>query len=97
MKIPKTIKNKYFLSIVGLIAAIFFLQDYDLPTFIRYKKKQYKLEDEKAYYEEKIETSKKALEEITTDPEALERYAREKYFMKKDNEDVFVVVKKEEE
>lgn len=54
------------------------------------------LKSEKAYYLQKMEETKKAREELMKSGESLERYAREQYFMKKADEDLFVVSKDEE-
>jgi cell division protein FtsB len=45
----------------------------------------------KAYYEKQIEQTKKNLSELQNNPAALEKFAREKYLLKRDNEDIFVV------
>ncbi len=52
-----------------------------------------KLKIEKAFYEKETAQVKKDLNELTTNLKMAEKFAREKYFMKKDNEDVFVIVK----
>lgn len=52
----------------------------------------WELEDEREYYQVEIERTKKDLKELTSDMNNLERFAREKYLMKKDNEEVFVLV-----
>lgn len=52
-----------------------------------------KLKEEKAFYEKETNQVKKDLRELTTNLKMAEKFAREKYFMKKENEDVFVVVK----
>ena len=54
----------------------------------------WELEDEKEYYQAEIENTKEDLKELTSDLNNLERFAREKYLMKRDNEEVFVFVKK---
>ena len=43
---------------------------------------------------QEIISTKRAIEELTTDKEALEKFAREQYFMKKNNEDVFIFIEK---
>lgn len=48
------------------------------------------LEDEKEYYNKEIETDKKAIKELSTE-EGIEKLAREKYYMKKDNEDIYII------
>ncbi|MCK8481432.1 FtsB family cell division protein [Psychroserpens algicola] len=48
------------------------------------------LENEKDYYKKEIEKDKKAIKELSTD-EGVEKLAREKYYMKKDNEDIYII------
>ena len=55
------------------------------------------LENEKQYYAGEIAKNKKEIEELRTNTASLEKFAREKYLMKKDNEDVFVIVKGEKQ
>ena len=50
------------------------------------------MEVEKQYYLERIEEDSRRLNELKTDRDNLEKFAREQYFMKKENEDVFVIV-----
>jgi cell division protein FtsB len=49
------------------------------------------LQAKKKYYEDEIAKTKKNVADLQNNSAALEKYAREQYFMKKDNEDVFVV------
>jgi cell division protein FtsB len=53
------------------------------------------LEDEKAYYQEKIEEVGKDRDELFGDRESIEKFAREKYLMKKESEDIFVIEEKD--
>ncbi|MBC7749174.1 MAG: septum formation initiator family protein, partial [Methylotenera sp.] len=55
-----------------------------------------KLKAEKEFYNKEIAQVEKDLTELTTDQKKLEKFAREKYLMKKDNEDVFVIVEEKE-
>jgi cell division protein FtsB len=48
------------------------------------------LEDEKDYYKNEIEKDKKAIQELSTD-EGIEKLAREKYYMKKENEEIYII------
>lgn len=52
------------------------------------------LEDEKEYYEEKIREVKKDRSELFGDRESIEKFAREKYLMKKESEDIYVIEEK---
>jgi cell division protein DivIC len=51
----------------------------------------HEMEANKHYYEEKIKDDRKKLQELRTDRENLEKFAREQYLMKRDNEDIFIV------
>ena len=53
----------------------------------------HKLENRKVYFEEQIKTVRKELDQLKSNPATLEKYARERYLMKRDNEDLFVVSK----
>ena len=53
----------------------------------------WEMQDEKEYFHVEIERTKEDLKELTSDMNNLERFAREKYLMKLDNEEVFVFVK----
>lgn len=55
------------------------------------------LESQKEYYITEIENDKQSIITLQNDTVQLERYAREKYLMKKDDEDVFVIIREGEE
>ena len=48
------------------------------------------LEDEKEYYNKEIEKDEKAIKGLSTE-DGIEKLAREKYYMKKDNEDIYII------
>lgn len=91
-KLPKAFRNFYIVT--GGIFLIWMLT-LDSNDFIsRYKlsAKLSSLEGEKEYYAEKIKEVQKDHEELMGTSELLEKFAREKYLMKKGTEDIFVVV-----
>lgn len=94
MFLLKIIKNKYFIVVTALVVWLFFFDKNDVYTQIDLIKKCNKLKAERDYYLTEIESNKKQIEELQNNMESLETFAREKYLMKKDNEDVFVIVKK---
>ena len=80
-----------------MIAFVFWLTFFDQNNWImqfQNKLDLWELEDEKEYYKAEIENTREDLKELTSDLNNLERFAREKYLMKRDNEEVFVFVKK---
>ncbi len=69
-----------------------FFDDQDIiTTHFKHNHELHKLEESRDYYLEQIENTKKELEQLKSDPATLEKYAREKYWMKKDNEDLFIL------
>ena len=93
--IPSWLKNKYFLTAAGFAIWLLFIDDRDLvTTHFRHKEELKKLKKRKKYYEQQIAATKSELEKLKSDPTLLEKYAREKYLMKRDNEDVFLVHEK---
>jgi hypothetical protein len=73
---------------------LFFFDKNDVFTQYELIQKCRMLNKEKAYYQAEIENNKASLKELMTNKKSLETFSREKYLMKKDNEDVFVFVAK---
>ncbi len=91
-RIPPLLRNKYVLTTLGFIIWLLFFDRHDIISQFKLRKELHKLEEEKAYYVKEIEKDSKNLNELLTNPKTLEKFAREKYLMKKDNEDIFVIV-----
>ena len=90
--IPTWLKNKYVLTALGFTVWILFFDSRDFITsHFREKEELRKLEASKKYYEQQIATTREELEQLKSNPAILEKYAREKYRMKKDNEDLFLI------
>jgi cell division protein FtsB len=94
MVILKILKNKYLLVVVGLFFWLLYFDKNDVFTQFDLIKKCNKLNSEKEYYIAEIENNKKEVVELQSNQKSLETFAREKYLMKRDNEDVFVFVLK---
>ncbi len=94
-KIFNIIRNKYLLTIIGLVVWIVFFDKNDLKTQLKLRDDVKKLQEERNYYAAEIKQITSDISELNTNPETLEKFAREKYLMKKDNEDVFVIVEEE--
>ena len=74
-----------------------FFDKNDLVSQYEYHQQVNNLKQERDFYKSETEKVSKDLDELTSDPEKLEKFAREKYLMKKENEDVFVIVKEKAE
>lgn len=83
--------NKYLLSMLLFLVWIAFFDKNNLYNQYKLSQKLENLESDKITYEEKLVTAIKEREILENNKE---RYAREKYFVKKDNEEVFIIEKK---
>jgi len=70
-----------------------FFDKNDLFSQYQYHEQLSKLKQERDFYTKETAKVNKDLDELTSNPAKLEKFAREKYLMKKDNEDVYVIVK----
>ncbi|ARK11314.1 septum formation initiator [Fibrivirga algicola] len=82
----------YILTGVGFVLWMLFFDANDLRSQARNWWKAQELEDEKAYFQERIEAVKAERKEVLGSQQLRIKYAREKYLMKKRNEDVYVLV-----
>jgi cell division protein DivIC len=90
-KIFLILGNKYVIALAIFSVIILFTDHNNLFEQWDRKQELKKLQIKKAYYEEQIEKTKKKLADLSNNAAALEKFAREKFYMKKDNEDIFVM------
>src|ERR1700749_1532789 len=91
-KVFSFIKNKYLLTLVGLLVWVVFFDKNDLRTQLELHRQVRQLEKERNYFSQEISAITADTKELTTNPKTLEKFAREKYLMKRNNEDIFVIV-----
>ena len=86
------LRNKYFIAGTAFLTWMLFFDRNDLMSQYEYRTQLNKLEAEKEFYTRESAKAVKDLNELTTNKSKLEKFAREKYMMKKENEDVFVII-----
>lgn len=96
MRIPPTVRealqNKYIAAtLVALIWATF-IHDLGLPFVVRESRELSKAKQELAEAESRIEELRQTQATLLNNPQALERFARERYFMRRANEEVYRIV-----
>lgn len=91
-RLPKAFRNFYVLTLAIFFAWMLLLDSNNLVARYKLSAKLRSLEDEKEYYQEKIVEVRKDRSELFGDRESLEKFAREKYLMKKESEDIYVIV-----
>jgi cell division protein DivIC len=90
--LPTWLKNKYLLTAAGFMVWMLFFDDRDLvTTYIKQRGELRQLQTSKAYYLEQITSTRQELDKLKTNAATIEQYAREKYLMKRDNEDLFLI------
>ena len=82
---------KYIVVTILAVVPIGFLDDNSVWHHIRNKQYISELEDEIAKYEELNQSNQEKIRELDSNPKAIEKIARERYFMKTDEEDIFVL------
>jgi cell division protein DivIC len=88
----KKYRNKFFLASALFILWVTFFDDDNLIERFQNLNQIRELKKDKEYYMQKISDDTQRLKELKTNNKNLEKYAREQFLMKKDNEDVFVIV-----
>jgi len=92
--IPSFLKNKYLISFAAFCVVILFLDKNDFFTQYQRLKELRELQQSKKHYTAELSAERKQLEALETNPATVEKVAREKYLMKRDNEELFLVSEK---
>lgn len=92
--VPGILRNRYGAGLLVLLLWICLFADYDLYTMIKLRHQLGQMQEQRDRYAEEIATTREQLHELNSDQALLEKFAREKYLMKRDNEDIFVLVPK---
>jgi len=95
-RIPDFLKNRYIITTFLFLLWMLFFDQNDIISQVKLKNQLHQLNKDKEYYQEQIEVTQSELENLLNDNEKLERFAREKYLMKKPDEDLFVIVYEED-
>lgn len=85
------LKNKYLVTITAFALIMLFFDHNNLFEQMQRKQELDELRAKKQYYLDETEKTKKELADLGSNPAAIEKYAREHFQMKRDNEDIFVV------
>lgn len=91
--IRKILFNKYFLTIVAFGIWMIFFDNNSLKRQRQLNRKIATINEMKTYYQSEIARNEKEIYELETNLETVEKYAREKYLMKRDSEDVYIIVR----
>lgn len=90
--IPARLRNRYAAAVLGLLCWIIFFDRSDAWTTFKNRRELGRMEEQRQFYVREITRTKEQLLELSSDKQLLEKFARERYLMKRDNEDIFVLV-----
>src|SRR5689334_13100282 len=85
------LRNKYILAGIAFVVWMLFFDRNDLFTQMERKGELNELRQSKAYFEKQIAENRKFSKDLQFNASAIEKYAREHYLMKRDNEDLFII------
>jgi len=91
--IPAWLRSKYLITGLAFIAWMLFFDSDDITLQLKRIKELQQLQQSEKNLSQQITETKRELELLRTNPSTLEKYAREKYLMKKDNEDLYIIYK----
>ncbi|WP_297328910.1 septum formation initiator family protein [uncultured Bacteroides sp.] len=83
-------KHKYLITLVMFVVIVGFLDENSMVRRLGYTREESRLHEEIDKYRKEYEENTERLNELSVDSGAIERIAREKYLMKKPNEDIYV-------
>lgn len=88
----RKLMNKYTMTLLIFLVWLTFFDRNNLVEKMQLSRKITTLEKEKDYYLKKIEEDNRKMQELLSNKDNLEKFAREQYLMKNKNEDIFVIV-----
>jgi cell division protein FtsB len=91
-KILRILTNRFLIATLAFGIWIIFFDNYSLVRQYKLQKELKGLEEMKQNYLSEIAENKRELEELVTNKKTLEKFAREKHLMKRDNEDIYIVI-----
>ena len=89
--LPSWLKSKYFITAAAFIVWMIFFDRNDIPYQLKRINELKELQQSEQRMDQQITDTKKELELLKSNPATLEKYAREKYMMKRENEDLYIL------
>jgi cell division protein FtsB len=93
LNVKKVIRNKYVIATVLFVLLLIFSERNSIIDQFKLQQQLNRTRAEHEYYRKEIEKVRNEEHELFSSTPNLEKFAREKYLMKRDNEDVFVIVR----
>jgi cell division protein FtsB len=91
--IPSFLKNKYAIAVLAFLFWMLFFDRNSVINQFGLLSSLKGLKQQKEYYTHELKSDSVALNTLMSSEEELEKFAREKYLMKRDNEDIFLIIR----
>lgn len=91
-RIPAWLRDRHSVAVLGLLCWIAFFDRNDAWTTFKNWRELARMNEQREFYQQEITRSKEQIIELSSNKRLLEKFARERYLMKRDNEDIFVLV-----
>ncbi len=89
--IPKPIKNKYIVTLLIFMLWVIFIDNYNIISQYKTYEHLKNLKETKEFYKKEIEKDSTQLYNLKNNTREKERFAREKFLMKKETEEIFII------
>ena len=90
-RVVKFVWNRYFILTIAFAVWMFFFDQNSFFVHRELDKQIQLLEVDESYFQEHLNTETEKLDQLNSNPAEIERIAREKHFLKKDDEDIFII------
>jgi len=90
-RIKPILLNKYLIVFIVYAVFLTFFDEHNLINRWLINQKTNQLEEELMYFQDEIKVNKQKMNELQSSDENLEKFAREQYLMKQENEDIFII------
>lgn len=90
-KLTAIFTNKYLLAIIFFVFWMLFFDQKDFFSTLSKKNEYNSLKEKKQFYVHEIAKAKQELQDFQSNAVAIEKFARERYMLKKDGEDVYII------
>ncbi|HNQ83916.1 MAG TPA: hypothetical protein PLW31_11905 [Bacteroidales bacterium] len=91
--LKKIFLNRYFITLVAFAVWMIFFDTNSLKRQHALNQRITEIREMKAFYASEIARNNTLIEELINNPEAIEKFGREKYLMKRDSEDIYLVTR----
>ncbi len=89
--ILRFLRNKYFLTLTSFVVWMLFFDRNDLFSQLEDRRQLREMKASKEFFKKQIAENRNFSKDLQFNAAAIEKFTRERYLMKRDNEDLFLI------